>query len=216
MSDQIFAQLAVFPAAPLLVVLILTIIPTMLVRNWRITLPALMVQYVLLGLLLARVLPNVAVAVKPVVGITTGLILSIAAQRADIDRSRRGHTGSTAQSRISRADWSRLPSQLLMRLVVMLLTVTAAFGATNRFPLPGNARELAFGAYLLVFCGIIVAATASEGLNIGLFTNTLFYLDRLNSLAIRSVRHQSIPDIDDRKYPRRKGNLFAFQPAWIS
>ena len=168
MSDQIFAQLAVFPAAPLLVVLILTIIPTMLVRNWRITLPALMIQYVLLGLLLARVLPNVAVAVKPVVGIVAGLILSIAAQRADIDQSRRGHTGSTAQSRISRADWSRLPSQLLMRLVVMLLTVTAAFGATNRFPLPGNARELAFGAYMLVFCGIIVAATASEGLNIGI------------------------------------------------
>ena len=168
MSDQIFAQLAVFPVAPLLIVLILTIVPIMLVRNWRITLPALMIQYVLLGLLLARVLPNVAVAIKPVVGIIAGLALSLAAQRADLDRQRRGQTGLTAQARLSAADWSRLPSQLLMRLVVMLLVVTAAFGATNRFPLPGNARELALSAYLLVFCGVIVAATASEGLNIGI------------------------------------------------
>ena len=65
------------------------------------------------------------------------------------------------------ANWRNLPSQLLMRLVIMLLVVTAAFGATTRYPLPGNARELAFGAYLLVTCGLIIAATVSEGLNIG-------------------------------------------------
>ncbi len=168
MSDQIFAQLAAFPAPLLLVVLILTIVPIMLVRNWRITLPALMIQYVLLGLLLARVLPNVTVAVKPVVGIIAGLTLSLAAQRADVDRQRRGQARSTAQARLITADWTRLPSQLLMRLVVMLLVVTAAFGATSRFPLPGNARELALGAYLLVFCGTVVTAIASEGLNIGI------------------------------------------------
>lgn len=168
MADQIFGQLAAFPAPPLLVVLILTTIPIMLVRNWRITLPALMIQYVLLGLLLARVLPNVAVAIKPVVGIIAGLTLSFAAQRADVERAHRGQANATAQSRLFSANWHNLPSQLLMRLVVMLLVLTAAFGATTRFPLPGNARELAFAAYLLVICGMLIAATVSEGLNVGI------------------------------------------------
>jgi hypothetical protein len=33
--------------------------------------------------------------------------------------------------------------------------------------LPGNARELALGAYILFACGVFVAATSPEGLNIG-------------------------------------------------
>jgi hypothetical protein len=56
----------------------------------------------------------------------------------------------------------------LLRAIAAILVLTAAFGATFRFPLPGNARELGLAAYILIGFGLLIAATASEALNIGL------------------------------------------------
>ena len=49
-----------------------------------------------------------------------------------------------------------------------MLVLTAAFGAAIRFPLPGSARELDLGAYMLIGFGLLLVATAFEPLNVGL------------------------------------------------
>ena len=138
----------------------------LLVRNWRIALPALIVQYVVVGIMLARVIQPGVALIKPAAGALVCLALSIAAQRADDLRARRGE--SIAVERIRNVSWHSVPAQVLLRAITTALVLTAAFGATVRFPLPGNTRELGLGAYMLLASGVLLVATAPEALNVGI------------------------------------------------
>jgi hypothetical protein len=153
-------------ATPLLAVLAGTTILIMLVRNWRIALPALIVQYVIVGIMLARVIQPGVALITPMAGSLVCLALSIAAQRADNQRAKRGE--SVAVERIRHVSWHSVPAQVLLRAIAAVIVLTAAFGAAVRFSLPGNARELGLGAYMLLAAGLLVIATAPEALNVGI------------------------------------------------
>lgn len=159
-------QLARLAVAPLLFGLIASAALLLVVRNWRITLPALIVQYVLTGILLARVIPPGVAIIKPFAGIIVCLALSLAAQRADHARAARGE--SIAAERVVRVRWSTLPSQFLVRVVTAVLVLTAAFGATVRFPLPGDAAALSLAAYTLIAGAILLIASTPDALNVGM------------------------------------------------
>jgi hypothetical protein len=143
-----------------------TTIFILLVRNWRIALPALIIQYVVVGIMLARVIQPGVALIKPLAGALVCLAISIAAQRADNQRAQRGE--SIAAERIQNVSWRSVPAQVLLRAIAAALVLTAAFGATVRFPLPGNARELGLGAYVLLASGLLLIATAPEALNVGM------------------------------------------------
>jgi hypothetical protein len=167
MSDLVllFERLAQQALAPLLIALVASAAIVSLIRNWRVSLPALIIQSVVVGVLLARVIQPSVALVKPLAGIIACVTLSIAAQRAD--NTRAAHGEQTAGDRIEHVNWRSVPAQVLLRAIAVLIVLVAAFGATVRFPLPGNARELALGAYILLACGLFVVATSPEGLNIG-------------------------------------------------
>lgn len=162
---ELLRQLAEGAVGPSLVLLIVSAGFVVLVRNWRLVLPVMVLQYVAVGLLLARLFDPIAALFKPMAGSITLIVLSLAAQRADDVRAGRGE--SVARERLARPNWQRLPAQLLLRAVTMALVLTAAFGAAVRFPLPGGTRELNLGAYMLIGCGLILMATAYESLNVG-------------------------------------------------
>ena len=159
-------RLSRLATTPLLAALIFTTLVIAVVRNWRIALPALIVEYVLVGIMLARVIEPGVALIKPLTGALVCLALSVAAQQADNQRAARGE--SVAIERIQRVSWQRVPTQFLLRAIAAVVVITAAFGATVRFPLPGGARELALSAYVLVSCSILLMATASEALNVGI------------------------------------------------
>jgi hypothetical protein len=163
---ELLRQLAEGSVGPVLVALVASAGFIVLVRNWRLVLPVMVFQYVMVSILLARFLDPIAALSKPLAGFIVLFILSLAAQRADDVRAERGE--SVASERLARPDWHRLPAQLLLRAVMMALVLTAAFGASVRFPLPGGARELNLGAYTLISCGLLLIATAYESLNVGL------------------------------------------------
>jgi hypothetical protein len=163
---ELFDQLAQAGAASLLVLLAASSGIIAVIRNWRITLPMMVLQYVAVGLLLARVIDPGVALIKPLAGAIVCFALSIAAQRADALRARRGE--SIALARLQRPNWQRVPAQVLLRAIAAILVLTAALGATIRFPLPGTARELGLGAYMLVGFGVLIVATAYEALNVGL------------------------------------------------
>ncbi len=167
MSDLVllFERLAQQALGPLLIALVASAAIVSLIRNWRVSLPALIIQSVVVGVLLARVIQPSVALVKPLAGIIACVTLSIAAQRAD--NARAAHGEQTAEERIEHVNWRSVPSQVLLRAIAVLIVLVGAFGATVRFPLPGNARELALGAYILLACGLFVVATSPEGLNIG-------------------------------------------------
>lgn len=163
---ELFDQLAQAGAASLLILLLISSGIVAAIRNWRITLPMMVLQYVAVGLLLARVIDPGVALIKPLAGAIVCFTLSIAAQRADDQRASRGE--SIALARLQRPNWQRAPAQVLLRAIAAILVLTAALGAAIRFPLPGIARELGLGAYLLVGFGVLLVATASEALNVGL------------------------------------------------
>ncbi len=163
---ELLRQLAEGAVGPMLVALVVSAGFIVLVRNWRLVLPVMVFQYVVVGILLARLLDPIAALFKPLAGIVVLIMLSLAAQRADDVRAERGE--SVASERLMRPNWQRLPAQLLLRAVTMALVLTAAFSAAVRFPLPGGARELNLGAYMLISCGLLLMATAYESLNVGL------------------------------------------------
>ncbi len=168
MSDlvDLLDRLSRLATPPLLIALLASTLVIVVVRNWRITLPALIVQYVLVGIMLARAISPGAALIKPLIGVVVCLTLSIAAQRADNRRATRGE--SVAIERIRRIGWRSVPAQVLLRAIAAVVVVTAAFGAAVRFPLPGDARELGFGAYVLVSCGVLLLAAAPKTLNVGI------------------------------------------------
>jgi hypothetical protein len=163
---ELLDQLSQAGAATMLILLAASSGFVAVIRNWRLTLPMMIVQYVLVGILLARVIEPSVALIKPLAGSIVCFALSIAAQRADIQRAQRGE--SVARERLQRPNWHSLPAQVLLRTIAAILVLTAVFGATIRFPLPGNARELGLGAYVLVGFGLLIIATAYEALNIGL------------------------------------------------
>lgn len=158
-------RLSQLAATPLLVSLAISIVFILLFRNWRLALPALIVQYVIVGIMLARVIEPGVALIKPLAGALVCMALSIAAQRADDVRARRGE--SVAVERIRHVAWRSVPAQVLLRAIAATLVLTAAFGATGRFPLPGGARELGLGAYMLLASGLLLIAITPEALNIG-------------------------------------------------
>lgn len=163
---QLLAQLSQVAATPLLMGLVATALVMSVIRNWRITLPAMIVQYAIVGIMLARVTQPAVALITPLAGILIALSLSIAAQRADNQRATRGE--SVAIERVRHVAWRSVPAQVMLRSVAVTLALTAAFGAALNFPLPGNARELGMGAYVLLACGALTAATAPEALNCGI------------------------------------------------
>jgi hypothetical protein len=163
---ELLRRLAEETAGLFLVVLVASAGFVVLVRNWRLVLPVMVLQYVAVGILLVRLFDPIAALFKPLAGSVVLIVLSLAAQRADDVRAERGE--SVARERLARPNWQRLPAQLLLRAVTMALVLTAAFGAAVRFPLPGGARELNLGAYMLIGCGLLLMASAYESLNVGL------------------------------------------------
>ena len=116
--------------------------------------------------MLARVIPPGVALIKPMAGALVCLAISVAAQAADSQRATRGE--SVAVERIRHVAWRSVPAQVLLRAIATVLVLTAAFGASIRFPLPGNTRDLGLGAYMLLAGGLLLMATASEALNIGI------------------------------------------------
>jgi hypothetical protein len=160
-------QLSRIAIAPLLFGLIATAAVLVLIRNWRLALPTLIVQYVLVAILLARAIPPGVAMIKFLAGAVVCLSLSLAAQRADNARAARGEA-IARRDVVRRVNWRSLPSQTLIRAISFVLVLTAAFGATVRFPLPSAAQELTLPAYTLLACAVLIIGTSTEAVNVGM------------------------------------------------
>lgn len=138
---------------------------TVLVHNWRIALPAMVVHFVLAGALLARVLDPAVALVKPLAGMVACLSIGLAAVQADRMRQQLGQ--SVALERLRQPNWLQIPSQLLLRAVLATLVLVAALSAAARFPIPTSAPGLVAAAYVLAGFGLALVATSFEAMNIG-------------------------------------------------
>jgi len=140
-----------------------------LVRDWRVSLLALLGQYVVAGLILSRlVLPEIAL-IKVLTGALICPMLYLAARQSGwVLLSRPGVTGRSFRAGYPASVWHgvfrvNLPFRLLAVTLVLLLSVV--LGQT--YPLPKVPTQVGFGIYWLMLIGLLILILTEEPLKAG-------------------------------------------------
>jgi hypothetical protein len=153
-----------------------------LVRDWRISLLALLGQYLLAGLILSRlILPEIAL-IKVLIGALICPMLYLAARQAGWGAGRR-LLHAPAQNGV-------LPGGLAFRLLAVTLMALVAMTLSRSYPLPVIPRDVGLGSYWLMLNGLLVLMLSEEplkagqGLLTGIIGFELLYASLERSLAL--------------------------------
>lgn len=167
------------------------------VEERRLSLSALLVQYLLLGVLVAPELYRPIATVRMGLGVAVCLVLYITAWHVEgaLRRQPAGNNGlpQTWPARAAGAGGQTPPVRgmgALFRFMVLLLAVLIAYGLWRTYPLDIIPAGVNLTSYLLVTIGLLVALTSADPLRVGLgvltfvngFEGTYLFLE--NSLVI--------------------------------
>jgi hypothetical protein len=157
---DVLAQLSFLTTTPAIVGLVITASLIVVIRDWRFSLTALSVQYVLVGLLLTRLIrPQVAV-IKVLIGALVCVILYLTARLVD------------ARGKDSVRAGTSLPD-FAFRLLAALSVGLAVYSLSRRYPLPEVPPDIGFACYWLASLGLLVLMLAEEPLKTGMGLLTL-------------------------------------------
>jgi len=155
--SEVIARLSFLTASPAVAGLVVTASLIIVVRDWRVSLAALLAQYLLVGFLLTRlVIPEMA-TVKALVGALICPILYLTARRVCRGRQRSKPTG-----------WEVFPVGLPFRLLAVVLTGLVTSSLLNRCPLPEVPMDIGFACYWLALIGLLAMILTAEPLKAGL------------------------------------------------
>jgi len=184
---DILARLAVVPTTVALLGLAATAGLLVAVTDWRASVLALAVQYVLSGLLLTRVIRPEIAAIKTLTGAMICVVLYITARRAGWGRLPLAASPDEEEP-------SRFMLVLILglpfRIMAALMGLALAYSAALQMPLTNVPLEVSFGVFTLGLMGIFGIAMADEPFKGGLGLLTvvtgfdLFYSSVEQSLTI--------------------------------
>jgi hypothetical protein len=182
---DILARLAAVPTTVALLGLAITAGFLIALTDWRVSVLALAVQYVLAGLLLTRVIRPEIAAIKTLIGAMICLVLYITARRVGWGRLPL-EEGEQPPSRFVLALMLGVPFRSLAALMALALAYTAAL----RMPLSDVPLEVTLGVFTLGMMGVFGIALAGEPLKGGMGLLTvmtgfeMFYSSVEQSLAV--------------------------------
>jgi hypothetical protein len=157
---DVLAKLSFLTTTPAIVGLVITASLIVILRDWRFSLAALSVQYVLAGLLLTRLIrPQVAV-IKVLIGALVCVILYLTARLVD------------ARGKESVRAGTSLPD-FAFRLLAALFVGLAVYSLSRRYPLPEVPSDVGFACYWLASQGLLVLMLTDEPLKAGMGLLTL-------------------------------------------
>ena len=149
------------------------------VRDWRFALWALLVQYILVGILHLRMLSPELALIKVLVGVLICPMLYWAARWVE---SERAHKAEIERQKIA-AEHGKVPlpplpwpiqsTNWMFRLLAILLLSLVLYGVSISFPLPWIAADIAPACLWLVLIGLFVLVLTSEPLPAGMGLLTL-------------------------------------------
>jgi hypothetical protein len=161
--SEVIVRLSFLKASPAIAGLVVTASLIIVVRDWRVSLAALLAQYLLVGFLLTRlIIPEVA-TVKILVGALICSILYLTARRVRWGRQRSKDEVSTLPTA-----WEVFPVGLPFRLLAVVLTGLVASSLLNSYPLPEVPRDIGFACYWLALMGLLAMILTAEPLKAGL------------------------------------------------
>jgi hypothetical protein len=161
--SEIIARLSFLTASPAVASLVVTASLIILVRDWRVSLAALLAQYLLAGFLLTRLITPQVATVKTLVGALICSILYLTARRVRWGRQR-----SKDEASPTPIDWEVFPVGLPFRLLAVVLTGLVASSLLNSYPLPEVPRDIGFACYWLALIGLLAMILTAEPLKTGL------------------------------------------------
>jgi uncharacterized membrane protein len=178
---DVLAQLSFLTTTPAIVGLVVTASLIVIISDWRFSLAALSVQYVLVGLLLTRLIqPQVAV-IKVLIGALVCIVLYLTARQvsesseappseredAEDGRSRRP-ASPTSKTR----EETSVPD-IAFRLLAALFVGLAVYSLSKRYPLPEVPSDIGLACYWLASLGLLVLMLTEEPLKAGMGLLTL-------------------------------------------
>jgi len=161
--SEVIARLSFLTASPAVVGLVVTASLIIVVRDWHISLSALLAQYLLVGFLLTRLITPEVATVKTLVGALICPILYLTARRV-----RWGRQSSKDGSSPLPTGWEVFPVGLPFRLLAVVLTGLVSSSLLNSYPLPEVPRDIGFASYWLALIGLLAMILTEEPLKAGL------------------------------------------------
>jgi uncharacterized MnhB-related membrane protein len=186
--SEVIARLSFLTTSSAIASLVVTASLIIVVRDWRVSLAALLVQYLLVGFLLVRLIPPEVATVKTLVGALICPILYLTARRVRWGRQR-----SKDESSPPPRSWEVFPVGLPFRLLAVVLTGLVANSLLNSYPLPELPRDMGFACYWLTLIGLLMMILTAEPLKAGLGLLTfmagfeLFYAALESSLSVAGL-----------------------------
>lgn len=155
--------LSVLGEQPAAIGILITALVIVVVHDWRWSLLALTVQYILTGWLLTGVLEPQVAMLKILVGLIIGLVLYITARQTDTRRAARNETVVTAGRVI-------VPISLAFRLLIGLLAGIVILNLTDNgtLALPELAPHINLAAVGLMAMGLLAVGLTDEPLKAGM------------------------------------------------
>lgn len=149
---------------------VITAVILIVVQDWRVSIMALAVQSVLLGLLFTQVMAPVLAGVQIVLGLLACLVLALTARHVGWGRreARPIARPSGPGRYYSVQRW--LPTGLPFRLVAALMCVAAAYTLSRRpgYQLPEVVDFINLASYMLMTLGLLALGLTEEPLKAGL------------------------------------------------
>jgi hypothetical protein len=158
--------LAHMTGAPAVIGLVLTALIVFLTSDWRLSLTALLVQYILIGMVLTSSIRVEVAIVKTLVGVLAVSILYLTARHI---QERKGSLGAELGGRRFlgiQLGWAAGPLGLPLRLLTILLVVVAVVRAFNNYQLPLVPADTAFVAVWLGAMGMVGLILSSDALRV--------------------------------------------------
>jgi hypothetical protein len=176
---DILSQLSNLSAWPVFFGLVGTASVIAVVRDWRFSLWALLVQYVLVGIVHLRMLPPELALIKVLVGVLICPMLYWAARWVESERvhkaeiERREFTARPGEAPLPPLPWPIQSTNWMFRLLAILLLSLVLYGVSTTLSLPGIASDIAPVCLWLVLIGLFVLILTSEPLPAGIGLLTL-------------------------------------------
>lgn len=168
--DELLKQLGYFSGAAGAWAAVVTAILLIVVQDWRVSIAALAVQYVLVGLLFTQSLAPALAGVQIVVGLLVCLVLALTARHVAWGRREAPPvaTPSGPARYLNIQRW--LPTGMPFRLVAALMVLVVAYTISRRpgYQLPELSEFMNTASYLLMALGLLALGLTEEPLKAGM------------------------------------------------
>ncbi len=169
---EIINRLSFLAAAPSVVLVMITAGILVVSKDWRLSVLALVIQYILVGLLMASVIRPELAAIKTLAGSLICLILYMTARRVNWGQPRpiapapdKEPDDEEEQPQVRQ--WT-LPTELPFRLLAAILVIVVVYSGGSRYPLPDVDQWINLASYMLAALGLLALGLTDEPLKAGM------------------------------------------------